>query len=118
MSALSSLNSRCPRCGEGKLFKGFLDVAPACERCGLSYGKFDSGDGPAVFIILIAGFLVCGLALIVEMKWSPPYWVHAVLWLPLILLVTLGLLRPLKSWLIHQQYKHKAEEGRVEEAEP
>ena len=93
-------------------------MAPDCARCGLSFAKFDSGDGPAVFIILIAGFLVCGLALWVEVNWSPPYWVHAVLWLPLILIVTLGLLRPLKSWLIHQQYKHKAEEGRLEDQFP
>ena len=114
MSVLASFGSRCPRCGEGRLFTGFLNVGPACERCSLSYAKFDSGDGPAVFIILIAGFLVCGLALLVEVNYAPPYWVHAVLWLPLILLVTLGLLRPLKSWLIHQQYKHKAEEGRLE----
>lgn len=112
---LTQFSSRCPRCHEANLYDGFLSLAPACEKCGLSYAKFDSGDGPAVFIILIAGFLVCGLALWTEVNFQPPYWVHALLWLPLILIVTLGLLRPLKSWLIHQQFKHKAEEGRLED---
>lgn len=114
---LAQLRSRCPRCGKGKLFTGFLTVRPACPDCGLSYDKFDSGDGPAVFIILIAGFLVCGLALWTEVTYSPPYWVHAVLWLPLILIVTLGLLRPLKALMIHQQYRNNAAEIRSDEFE-
>lgn len=115
MSILTQLSARCPRCGDGPLFSGFLTVAPACSACGLSYAKFDQGDGPAVFIILIAGFVVVGLALWTEMTFEPPYWVHAILWLPLILIVTLGLLRPLKSWLIHQQFRHKAEEAQLED---
>lgn len=114
-NALTPFASRCPRCAKGPLFNGFLTVAPSCAACGLSYEPFDSGDGPAVFIILIAGFLVCGLALWTEVTFQPPYWVHAVLWLPLILAVSLGLLRPLKSWMIHQQFKHKAEEGKLDQ---
>jgi uncharacterized protein (DUF983 family) len=97
---------------KGKLFRGFLTVRPRCEACGLDYGFADSGDGPAVFIILIAGFIVVGAALIVEALYHPPYWVHAVLWIPLIAVVTLGPLRPMKGLMIALQYHHKAEESR------
>jgi uncharacterized protein (DUF983 family) len=108
------LKSRCPRCGEGKLFTGFLTVPPACEVCGLDYAFADAGDGPAIFIMMIAGFIIVGLALYVEVAYQPPYWVHAVLWIPLTLFLTVGMLRPLKGWLIAQQYKHKAAPGRLE----
>lgn len=108
---------RCPRCGQGRLFSGFLTLAPRCETCGLDYTFMDSGDGPAVFIILIAGFIVVGCALIVEVVYQPPFWLHAALWLPLILLVTLAPLRPMKALLIALQYHHKASEGRLDAKE-
>jgi uncharacterized protein (DUF983 family) len=111
---IAGIACRCPRCGRGRLFTGFLTLAPACESCGLDYGFADAGDGPAVFVILIAGFLVLGAAVIVEFIWRPPYWVHALLWIPMILIVTLGLLRPLKGLLVALQFHHKAEEGRSE----
>jgi uncharacterized protein (DUF983 family) len=106
------LSCRCPRCGKGRLFRGFLTLAPRCERCGLDYSFADSGDGPAVFVILIAGFVVVGAALMVEMLYEPPYWVHALLWGPLILITTLWPLRAMKGLLIVLQYHHKAAEGR------
>ena len=108
------LRGRCPRCGEGRLFQGFLSLRPACERCGLDYSFADAGDGPAVFVILIGGFIVVYTALITEIVYQPPYWVHAALWLPLILLVTLAPLRLIKGLLIALQYHHKAAEGRLE----
>ncbi len=108
------LRSRCPRCGEGKLFRGFLSLHPSCEHCGLDYSFADAGDGPAVFVILIGGFIVVFAALITEFLYQPPYWVHAMLWLPLILIVTLTPLRPIKGLLIALQYHHKAAEGRLE----
>ena len=108
------LRGRCPRCGEGRLFQGFLSLRPACERCGLNYSFADAGDGPAVFVILIGGFIVVFAALITEIVYQPPYWVHAALWLPLILLVTLAPLRLIKGLLIALQYHHKAAEGRLE----
>jgi uncharacterized protein (DUF983 family) len=110
----AGLRGRCPRCGEGKLFHGFLGLREACDRCGLDYGFADAGDGPAVFVILIGGFIVVFAALITEFVYQPPYWVHALLWLPLILLVTLAPLRPIKGLLIALQYHHKAAEGRLE----
>ena len=111
-SILTGLSCLCPRCGSGKLFQGFLTLRPRCESCGLDYGFADSGDGPAVFIMLLAGSIVVGAALITEVLYRPPFWVHAALWLPLILIVTLGPLRPMKGLLIALQYHHKAAEGR------
>jgi uncharacterized protein (DUF983 family) len=104
---------RCPRCGKGKLFAGFLALAPRCEHCGLDYSFADSGDGPAVFVIMIAGAIVVTAALITEVKYQPPFWVHAALWLPLTLAVTLWPLRAIKSLLIALQFHHKAAEGRI-----
>jgi len=105
---------RCPRCGKGALFTGFLTLRPRCEACGLDYEFADAGDGPAVFVILFAGFVVVFAALGVEVLFQPPYWLHAVLWIPLILLTTLGPLRPMKGVMIALQYHHKAAEGRAD----
>ncbi|MBS0530282.1 MAG: DUF983 domain-containing protein [Proteobacteria bacterium] len=112
-SATRGLSCRCPRCGRGKLYQGFLTLRPSCETCGLDYAFIDAGDGPAVFIILIAGFIVVAAALIVEVKYQPPFWVHAALWIPLVLAVTLWPLRAMKSLLISLQFHHKAAEGRL-----
>jgi uncharacterized protein (DUF983 family) len=109
---LRGVACKCPRCGQGKLFNGFLTIAPACERCGLDFGFTDAGDGPAVFIILIAGFVVVFIALIIEVKYDPPIWVEAVISVPLVLAATLLPLRSMKSLLISLQYHHKAAEGR------
>jgi uncharacterized protein (DUF983 family) len=106
------LRCRCPRCGKGKLFAGFLTLRQRCEACGLDYRFADSGDGPAVFIMFLAGAIVVGAALVTEILFRPPYWVHAALWLPLILIVTLGPLRPLKGLMIALQYHYKAAESR------
>ena len=117
-TALRGLACKCPRCGQGKLFAGFLTLREKCDACGLDYGFIDAGDGPAVFIILFAGAIVVGSALIVEVKYQPPFWVHAMLWLPLILAVTLWPLRAMKSLLIALQFHHKAAEGRLIERTP
>ena len=108
------LRGRCPRCGKGRLFQGFLTLRKSCESCGLDFNFADAGDGPAVFVILIGGAIVVFAALMTEVIYQPPYWVHAALWIPLILIVTLGPLRPLKGLLIALQYYHKAAEGRLE----
>src|SRR5512141_344128 len=107
------LRGRCPACGKGRLFHGFLGLRPACERCGLDYGFADAGDGPAVFVILIGGAIVVFAALMTEVVYQPPYWLHAALWLPLILIVTLLPLRMVKGLLIALQYHHKAAPGRL-----
>ena len=110
---LAGLAARCPRCGKGKMFSGFITLRPACDACGLDYGFADAGDGPAVFVIMIAGFIVVGAALMVEIYYQPPLWVHAALWVPLVLITTLAPLRLLKGVLIALQYHHKAAEGRL-----
>jgi len=110
---VAGLKARCPRCGVGALFRAGLTLREKCNRCGLSYAFADSGDGPAVFGVLILGFLVLGGALIVEFKLHPPVWVHVLLWGLLTPLLAFFLLRVLKAALIALQYKHKAEEGRL-----
>jgi uncharacterized protein (DUF983 family) len=114
MPIARGLRGRCPRCGEGKLFQGFLNLRAKCDHCGLDYSFADAGDGPAVFVILLGGFIVVFAALVTEILYQPPYWLHAALWLPLILLVTLAPLRMIKGLLIALQYHHKAAEGRLE----
>ena len=104
----------CPRCGQGPLFDGYIAVRKQCPACALDYGIFDAGDGPAVFGILIVGAIVCALALWTEFTFQPPLWVHAMLWVPLIVLLTAIFLRLSKSALLVLQYRHKAGEGRVE----
>ena len=111
----TGLSGRCPRCGEGQLFTGFLNIAPHCANCGLDLKFADSGDGPAVFVMLLAGFIVLGTALWVDVTYEPPMWVHLVIFLPLAILVCVGMLRPLKGVVVALQYKNKAEQGRLEE---
>ena len=104
---------RCPACGQGKLFRGYLTLADRCNRCGLNYGFADAGDGATVFVILVAGFILVAGALFVEVRYAPPYWLHAVIWGPLAILVPLALLRPFQGVLVALQFKHKAQEGRL-----
>jgi uncharacterized protein (DUF983 family) len=113
----AGLRCRCPRCDEGRLFSSYLKVAPKCTHCGLDYSAVDSADGPAVFIMLIVGFIVTFAALIVEIKIQPPLWVHAVLWIPLILGLSLGLLQPFKGIFVAIQLRHDAREGEIHDGE-
>lgn len=110
----AGLACKCPRCGKGRLYQGFLTVAETCTACGLDLKKADSGDGPAVFLILILGAVVVPLALLLEAKVAPPYWVHLVIWPPVILGGTLALLRPMKGVLIALQYHHRASDSGTE----
>ena len=103
----------CPGCGKGHLFDGFLSIAKRCEACGLDLAFADAGDGPAVFVILIVGFLIVGAALLVEVTYEPPLWVHAVLWVPLMLVLALGLLRILKAGLVALQFRNDARQGHL-----
>lgn len=111
----TGMRAMCPRCGQGKMFDGFITLKPKCSACGLDYSFADSGDGPAVLVILLAGFVILGAALYVEFTFSPPVWVHIILWLPLSLIVCLGLLRMMKGVLVALQYTNKAAEGRLED---
>ena len=113
----AGLKGRCPRCGEGRLFSGFLTVGESCNNCGLDYSFADAGDGPAVFVILIIGFIVVGLALWMEVSYGPPLWVHFMLWIPLAVVLSLTALRLFKGVLLTQQYAKSAAEGRLDRGE-
>lgn len=113
----AGMAGRCPRCGEGRLFAGFLALRKECTNCGLDYSFADSADGPAVFVMLLVGFLVVGLALWVEVTWNPPLWLHFMLWIPLTVVVSLWPLRMLKGVLVNLQYANQAREGRIEGGE-
>ena len=108
------IGGKCPRCGTGRLFNGYLNTAKGCSNCGLDYSFADAGDGPAVFVILIIGFIVTGLALYAEVNFNPPLWVHFLLWIPMVIVLSLVLLRWMKGLLIALQYRNKAAEGRLD----
>jgi uncharacterized protein (DUF983 family) len=107
---VTGLACRCPHCGQGHLFRGFLAVVPRCESCGLDLSAQDSGDGPVALIILVVGFIVVIAALVVEVRYEWPVWLHMLIWLPLSVAFCLALMRPLKATLIALQYKHRRHE--------
>jgi len=111
----NGMKGLCPRCGQGKLFEGYLKVPPQCSNCGLDFSFSDSGDGAAWFVMLIAGTLAMAGVLFVEINWQPAWWVHALVALPLTVGLPLLLLRPIKGILLNQQYMTKAAEGRLED---
>ena len=106
-----AIKGRCPRCGSAPLFDGLLRFQPRCSHCGLDFSAFNVGDGAVPFLILLIGALTTGLALWLELSQSPPWWVHVMLWLPLVTGLTIGLLRIAKALLLALEYRHKAGEG-------
>lgn len=106
----AGLSCRCPACGEGRLFEGYLTVRPRCAVCGLDFAAEDSGDGPAAFIVLIVGTVVVSAVVMVEVRHAPPLWLHLVLWLPLTLGGVLLLLRPAKALMIALQHRHRRQD--------
>ncbi|WP_306015936.1 DUF983 domain-containing protein [Oceanicaulis sp. MMSF_3324] len=113
-SLRAGLLGRCPRCGKGALFRSYLKVADACGVCGLDFSNEDSGDGPAVFVMSIVGFIVVPAALALELAVSPPVWLHMLLWLPLSTVLTLLILPPFKATLFALQWKHNAHEAQLD----
>jgi uncharacterized protein (DUF983 family) len=110
----TGMAGKCPRCGRGNLFDGYLTLAKSCSSCGLSYDFADGGDGAAWFVMLFVGFVGVGAILGVEAAYQPPYWVHALIAVPLLVVLPLLLLRPVKGVLICHQWKTSAREGRLE----
>ncbi|MEO1199426.1 MAG: DUF983 domain-containing protein [Pseudomonadota bacterium] len=110
----TGLAGRCPNCGQGSIFKGYLSLNETCPVCGLDLTFADAADGPAIFVMMIVGFVVVGLVLIIEVLYVPPIWLHLAYSVPLLLALSLGLLRPLKGVLIALQYHHDAAEGRLD----
>ena len=108
----ASLKGLCPRCASRTLFDGPLKLAPKCRACGLDFDAFNVGDGPAAFLILIVGAIVAAGAIMLQLKFLPPWWVH-IIWLPITIGLTVGGLRIGKAALLFQEYKHRAGEGRI-----
>lgn len=96
------------------MFSGWIRFAGRCRACGLDYSTFNVGDGPAAFLILIVGAIVVTGALVLDAAAEPPWWVHLV-WVPVAAALTIGGLRLAKAWLLAQEYKHRAREGRISE---
>ncbi len=103
----AGLLCRCPRCGKGSIYIGYLKVVEKCSNCQLEIRENDAGDGPAVFVVLAIGAIVVGLALWVEISYQPQYWVHLAIWAPLIIGSCIGALRPTKAFFIAIQLKQK-----------
>ena len=119
VSALrAGLKCRCPECGEGALFKSYLGLAESCTACGSSFEKADAGDGPAFFVMFLVGMIIIPPVLLVQVMFDPPFWVHILIWGPVILGLSIGLLRPFKSLLLALQWRHRAEEAKWEISEP
>lgn len=109
-----ALRGLCPRCGAKTLFSGLVTFTPKCRACGLDIAGFNVGDGPAAFLIFIVGGLVTGLAIALELSVSPPWWVHALLWIPVTAGLTIGLLRVAKGALLALEFRNRAREGRLQ----
>jgi uncharacterized protein (DUF983 family) len=110
-SLRAGLLCRCPRCGEGKLYNGFLKLAKRCDRCDLDYGFADPADGPAFFVMTGVGILVIAVWAWAVVAYQPPLWLQFATVFPALLAGCLGTLRPVKAWLVAEQYIHKASEG-------
>lgn len=115
--ALAALRGICPRCGNAPLFRSLAGFQPKCRACGLDFAGFNVGDGPAAFLIFIVGGIVVALAIWVELRFSPPFWVHILLWVPLAAVLTIGLLRIAKGLLLALEYQRSAREGRLQDRE-
>jgi uncharacterized protein (DUF983 family) len=106
----AALTCRCPRCGKGKLYRGLLTIADNCPSCGLPLKAYEQGDGPAFFGILIIGTLSAVFAAIIEIKFAPPFWLHALLWGPFVIIGSIVSLRWLKAALVAVQYRYRKHE--------
>lgn len=111
----AALFGLCPHCGQKTLFRNMTAFADKCRACGLEYDKYNVGDGPAAFLTLIVGGLVLALALIVELNYYPPFWVHMVLWFPLTIAAVVGSLRLSKAILLILEHRNQAREGSIDD---
>ena len=112
-TASAALRGLCPQCGAGGLFSSAVRFSDRCAQCHLDFAQFNVGDGPAAFLILIVGAIISALAITVELKFDPPFWVHPLLWIPLTLALVLGLLRIAKAALLVLEYRNRAREGKL-----
>ena len=111
--AAAALSGLCPRCGAKTLFAGPVRFAPKCGGCELDFAAFNVGDGPAAFLILVIGAVVAGLAIWLQLAHDPPYWLQALIWVPVTAALVVGGLRLSKAALLASEHRHRAGEGRL-----
>ena len=109
----AGLKGVCPRCGKASAFAGMLKFAACCPACGLDIAAFNVGDGPAAFLTLILGTVIVTLAIVFQLALNPPWWVQALVWLPVTIAAVIGSLRLAKGALLAAEYRNAAREGRV-----
>jgi uncharacterized protein (DUF983 family) len=107
----AALFGLCPRCGAKTLFDGMVRFAARCPNCGLDYSTFNVGDGPAALLTLVIGALIIILAIIVDIAFRPPFWVHVLIWVPLTVALTVWSLRVAKGALLVSEYRNSAGEA-------
>ena len=101
---LRGMMGRCPACGEGKLFRAFVKVADRCNACGEDLHHHRADDFPAYLTIFLVGHLVVPIAMYVEIVYQPSYWLHAALWAPMVILLSIGLLQPITGMIVSLQW--------------
>ena len=94
------LRNRCPVCGEGKVFAGYLRVVPECAVCGAPLGRLRADDAPPYVVIFLVGHLLVPGVFWVERHYEPPMWLHMAIWLPLFAVLCTLLLRPVKGGVV------------------
>jgi uncharacterized protein (DUF983 family) len=106
---LAGVRGRCPNCGGGPLFEGFLRIRPLCQACGFDLGASDSGDGPAVFVIIIVGFIAVFGAMFTMIAYpEAPIWAPLAIWIPVAGGLSLALLRPMKGLMVAAHVRNRA----------
>nr|WP_275078227.1 DUF983 domain-containing protein [Pseudovibrio axinellae] len=103
-AVLRGMRCKCPSCGVGSAFNGYLEVKQSCDNCGEELHHHRADDAPPYFTIFIVGHVVVALAMWVEMAYVPPMWLHMAIWLPLTLIMALAFLRPIKGALVGLQW--------------
>ena len=112
---------RCPRCGEGKLFRAFLKTADNCSVCGLDFTPHRADDLPAYLVIVIVGHIVVPAALWIETNYSPAVWLQLSIYLPFTFVASLLLLQPVKGAVVGMQWAlrmHGFDENTQDEISP
>jgi len=110
---VAAMKGECPHCGHKTLFQGWLQFAPECRSCGLDLSTYNVGDGPAAFLTMFLGALICIFALSLQLAVSPPFWVHIVLWVPLLTAAVIGSLRVSKAAMLIVEHRNEVREGRL-----
>jgi uncharacterized protein (DUF983 family) len=114
---VAGLRGRCPNCGEGKVFAGYLKFAARCPACGANFAVADAGDGPAVFVVLVVGAIVAPLLFILQFGFDLPGWLSLALTMVAAVVLCLALLPPFKATLFALQWKHNAREATLDDVD-